>query len=69
MKGSDCMCSIICNVDNCKYNSPTWYCLLESIELDNKGVCTCYQERDEAVYLTQEEFAAFIKDQEGEIEL
>ena len=63
------MCSIICNNGECKFCSPTWYCILESIEISEEGVCTCYQEREEAVYLTQEEFAAFIKDKEGEIEL
>ena len=62
------MCSIICNVDNCKYNSPTWYCLLESIELDNKGVCTCYESFDFDPP-TEEEIEAVIEDQEGEIEL
>ena len=62
------MCSIICNVDFCKYNSPTWYCLLESIELDKDGICTCYQEREEPSYLLQEEIAALINDLKGDIE-
>ena len=63
------MCSVICNNGECKFCSPTWYCVLEGIEISEEGVCTCYQEREETFYLTQEEFAAFIKDQEGEIEL
>ena len=63
------MCSIICNNGECKFCSPTWYCVLEAIEISEEGVCTCYQEQEGTFYLTQEEFAAFIKDQEGEIEL
>lgn len=38
------MCKIICNNGDCKYCSETWYCTLESIELSENGVCTCYEE-------------------------
>ena len=41
------MSNIICGVENCKYNSPTGFCLLEYIELSTKGECLYEETNDE----------------------
>lgn len=63
------MCSIICNNGECKYCSPTWYCILEAIELDENAVCTNYEECGDTEFPTEEEIEAAMKLQEGDIEL
>lgn len=63
------MCSIICNNGECKYCSPTWYCILEAIELDENAVCTNYEEWGDTEYPSEEEIEAAMKLQEGDIEL
>lgn len=60
------MCKIICNNGECKYCSPTWYCVLESIEISEEGICTCYAEFEDTDYVPIEEIEATMK---GEIEL
>ena len=59
------MCSIICNNGECKFCSPTWYCVLEAIEISEEGVCTCYQEWEDTEYISEEEIQAILK---GDIE-
>lgn len=63
------MCSIICNNGECKYCSPTWYCILEAIELDENAVCTNYEEWGDTEFPSEEEIEAAMKLQEGDIEL
>lgn len=63
------MCSIICNNGECKYCSPTWYCILESIELNEDAVCTCYEEWSDTELPSEEEIEAALKLKEGELEL
>lgn len=42
------MSSIMCGAENCKYNSPAGFCLLDYIELSDQCECLYFISTDDA---------------------